>query len=124
VNRATIQGFWGRCKTLLERGIGDWGVILVIFLVAFSSFGLGRLSATEEAKPAVSIGEAPEEAEPRGMAVGGLLVASRTGTVYQYPWCGGAASITPENQIWFKDEAAAKAAGYRASKTCKGLESE
>jgi len=122
VNRATIQGFWGRCKTLLDKGLGDWGLIIVIFLVAFSSFGLGRLSATEEARPAVSIGKAPEEAQPRGMNVGGLLVASRTGAVYQYPWCGGAANIKPENQIWFKDEAAAKAAGYRPSQSCKGLD--
>ena len=122
VNRATIQGFWARCKTLMEGFLGEWGLILVIFLVAFASFGLGRLSATEAARPPVSIGQAPEEGEPRGMAVGGLFVASRTGSVYHYPWCGGASQIKTGNQIWFKSEEAAQAAGYAPSKSCKGLE--
>ncbi len=121
VNRATIQGFWVRCKTLGEGILGEWGLILIVFLVAFSSFGLGRLSAFENARPAISIGQAPEVAQPRGMNIGGLVVASRNGTVYQFPWCGGAANIKPENQVWFKDEKAAQAAGYVASKACKGL---
>lgn len=121
MNRATIQGFWVSCKSYLEGALSEWGVILVIFLVAFSSFGLGRLSAGEEARPAVRVGKASQEAEPQGMAVGGLVVASRTGSVYHYPWCSGAAQIKRENQIWFESEEAAKNAGLTASKSCKGL---
>lgn len=123
MNRATIQGFWVSCKSWLEGALSEWGVILVIFLVAFSSFGLGRLSAGEEARPAVRVGKAPQEAELQGIAVGGLVVASRTGSVYHYPWCSGAGQIKRENQIWFESEEVARNAGLTASKSCKGLES-
>ncbi len=124
MNRATIQGFGQRCKAFMETVISDWGVILIIFLAAFSSFGLGRLSATETARPPVSVGEAAQESEPRDMAAGGLVVASRTGSVYHFPWCGGASQIKAENQIWFSSEEAAKDAGYAPSKSCKGLGTE
>lgn len=116
-----IPDFWTRCKAALEPLIGEWGLIVVVFLVAFSSFGLGRLSAGEAVKPAVSVSAAPLEAEPQGMAVGGLVVASRSGTSYHFPWCSGAAQIKPENRVWFASEEAAKAAGYAPSKSCKGL---
>ena len=118
---ARIQDIWLKVKLGAEAALGEWGMILIILLVALSSFGLGRLSASEAPKSAISIGQAPVEALPRGMAVGGLIVASRTGAVYYYPWCGGATNIKPENQIWFKTEDAAKAAGYVAAKNCKGL---
>lgn len=121
MNKATIQGFWVSCKSHLEGIISEWGVILAIFLVAFSSFGLGRLSGGEEARPAVSIGKAGQEVESVGMSPGGLVVASRSGSVYHYPWCTGAAQIKRENQIWFASEEAAKNSGYAPSKSCKGL---
>ena len=118
---ANIQEVWLKVKVGGEAVVAEWGLMTVVFLVAIVSFGLGRLSATEASKSAISIGQAPLEAEPKGMAIGGLIVASRTGTVYYYPWCGSAANIKPENQIWFKSEDAAKTAGYVAAKNCKGL---
>jgi len=117
----SIRDGWVKIKNSGEVMIGDWGFIMVIFLVAFASFGLGRLSAVEKARPAVSIGQAPEEAQPRGMAIGGLVVASRNGSVYHYPWCAGASQITAANQIWYKSEEAAREAGYSPAKNCKGL---
>lgn len=120
---ATIQETWQKIKNIAEVVLRDWGLILVIFLGSFSSFGLGRLSATESARPPVSVSQAPMEGEPRGMAVGGLVVASKTGSVYHYPWCSGASKIKPENQLWFTTEDAAKAAGYSPSKNCEGLTS-
>lgn len=119
---ARIQELWGKVKWALDTALGEWGLILVVFLVAFASFGLGRLSATEEAKPIVSVGHAPLETEGQGMAIGGLVVASRNGSVYHFPWCSGARSIKPENKVWFASEEAAQAAGYMPSKSCKGLE--
>lgn len=121
MNRGTIQGFWTWCKGVLEQGLAEWGLIIAIFLIAFSSFGLGRLSATEKALPPVTVTQAPEAAGPQGMAVGGLVVASRTGQVYHYPWCSGATQIKAENQLWFASEEAAKKAGYAPSKSCEGL---
>ncbi len=110
-----------KVKSVAEMMIQEWGVIIIIFLAAFSSFGLGRLSATESARPPVTVAEAPEEAKPQGMAVGGLVIASRTGSVYHFPWCAGASQIKTENQIWFSSEEGAKDAGYAPSKNCKGL---
>lgn len=117
-----IQEMWLKVKYGFEVATGEWGPILVVFLVALSSFGLGRLSATEASKPVVSVSAAPMEAEPQGMAVGGLVVASRNGSVYHFPWCSGASQINPANKVWFSSEDAARAAGYTPSKSCKGLE--
>lgn len=124
MNRATIQAFWLSCKLVLEGIIAEWGVILIIFLVAFSSFGLGRLAASESERPLVSVGISPQEGEPRGMTIGGLIVASRTGKVYHYPWCKSALKIKPENQVWFENESAAREAGYAPAKACDGLVSD
>ncbi len=112
---------WLKVKYGTEVVIQEWGLIIVIFLATFSSFGLGRLSATETARPPVSVGKSEIESEPRGVAIGGLVVASRSGTAYHYPWCSGANQIKPENKIWFQSEEAAQAAGYAPSKSCKGL---
>jgi len=117
----TIREWWLKIKLWLEVSIADWGLILVVFLLALSSFGLGRLSASEASKPAVSVSYQPMEAEPVGMAVGGLVVASRNGTVYHFPWCSGASQISAVNQVWYKSEEAARTAGYSPSKSCKGL---
>jgi hypothetical protein len=124
VNVTNIQPFCAKCKAWLGASIGEWGLILVVFLVAVACFGLGRLSAGEAAKPVVSVSEAPVEATPKGMAVGGLVVASRNGSVYHFPWCGGAAQINEANKIWFASEESAQEAGYTPSKSCKGLGGE
>ncbi|HWO07239.1 MAG TPA: Ada metal-binding domain-containing protein [Candidatus Paceibacterota bacterium] len=118
---SSIRDIWLKVKWAAEAAIEAWGLIVPIFLVAFASFGLGRLSATEAAKPVVSITEASVYTERAGMAVGGLVVASRNGSVYHYPWCGGASQIKRENQLWFTSEEAAEKAGYVPSKSCKGL---
>src|SRR5665213_1099391 len=93
---SNIQEFTRRCKSFLEEGIGEWGLFILIFLVAFGGFGLGRLSALEDAQPPVSVQMAPSLAQPAGMYVGGLYVASRTGSVYYYPWCSGGENISPD----------------------------
>ena len=118
----SIQDFWLKIKNATEEGVGEWGLYMVIILVGFASFGLGRLSALERARPPVSITMAPELARPQGMYRGGLYVASRTGGVYYYPWCAGGQNIPPERQVWFATPEAAKAAGYQPAKNCKGLE--
>lgn len=119
-----IHEMWLKVKSAGEEALVEWGLIVVIFLVAFASFGLGRLSAVEKARPAVSVSQAPEESKPRGMAIGGLVVASRNGSVYHYPWCAGAAQIAPANQVWYASEDAAREAGYSPAKNCAGLGDE
>ena len=122
VSWSNIQENLLRCKCLLEEGIADWGLYIVIILLAVSSFGLGRLSALEDAKPPVSIVMASPLAQPQGMYPGGLYVASKTGKTYYFPWCAGGQDIAAEAQIWFKSEDAARNAGYAPAKTCKGLQ--
>src|SRR3989344_907619 len=117
-----IQGLWQKIKNWSEDAIGEWGLIAIVLLLGLASFGLGRLSALEQAKPVVSIKESVIEGEPRAMHVGGLLVASRRGSAYHYPWCPGAATIAESNKIWYSIEDAALRAGYAPAKNCKGLE--
>lgn len=113
-----------RLWALANQGVGDWGLPILVVLVGLISFGLGRLSAIEESKPLVSIGQAPVAAAPRAMALGGQFVASRTGTVYYFPFCSGAQQIAPDKQVWFTSESAAQKAGYRPAKNCRGLSAQ
>lgn len=119
--RSRIQELWRKVKSGLEGLLEEWGIVLIILLVASGSFFLGRISASEASKPPVAVRVAPEASEPRGMHIGGLIVASKTGEVYHYPWCPGASQMKRENQVWFADEAAARKAGYVPSKNCPGL---
>jgi len=116
----SIQDWWLKIKVFIEDGIGQWGIALLVLLTGIASFGLGRLSALEDARPVVSIGQAAAGAVP-ALPEGGQFVASRTGDVYYFPWCAGALKIAQKDQVWFNSEAAAQKAGYRAAKNCKGL---
>jgi hypothetical protein len=116
-----IPEVWQEIKTFADRAIGDWGLFAVVILVALGSFGLGRLSALMEARPLIQLKEAPQEATILPLHMGGLYVASWSGSVYYYPWCDGAQKILPQNQRWFTSEAAARSAGYTPAKACKGL---
>lgn len=116
-----IQELWLKGKNALEDAISEWGMIAIIILLGFASFGLGRLSVNEEGKPAISIRQATAEEDLAIVTGPGLLVASRSGRAYHYPWCPGAQSIAPSNMIWFTSEAEARTAGYSPAKNCKGL---
>lgn len=121
MNGVTIQEYIARCKGILDDGIGQFGLLLLVFLVGIGSFGLGRLSALEDAKLPVAIIQAPEAENITALPPGGYVVASRTGSVYYLPWCSGAQKMAAGNQVWFGSEAAAQKAGYSPSKSCKGL---
>ena len=120
---------------------------LIIVLVAFGSFGLGRLSRIEESKAPLQIkGIGGAEAQVSGVSSGanigtsikgtvqktaeinkiavpqeGFIVGSKTGKKYHFPWCAGAQQIKEENKVWFANEVEAKAAGYSPATNCKGL---
>ncbi len=113
----------------------DLIIVIVIVMVAFISFGLGRLSKIRDNKPPViidNIGAAPGQIKSvfsPGMAQnelvipnqGGMLVGSKNGTKYHYPWCSGAQSIKEENKVWFSSAEEARQAGYTPASNCKGL---
>jgi hypothetical protein len=117
-----IQDYWLKIKTLAEEAVGEWGLFLIVILASLGAFGLGRLSALEAGRPDLQVQNATQAASGGTLLLGGSVVASRTGEVYYYPWCSGAANIKPENQRVFASVAAAQKAGYRAAKNCKGLE--
>ncbi len=101
--------------------LGDWGIILVVILVGFASFGLGRLSALEEYKPQVEIRYENEASAASGISMEGKYIASKNGSVYHFPWCSGADRILEKNKVWFTTEQEAKLAGYKPAGNCKGL---
>ncbi len=116
-----IQEIAGFCKGILDDFLRDKGLFIAVFLAILASFGLGRLSALEASKQPISIRQAASAAAAVRMELGGQYVASRGGSVYYFPWCGGAGAIDSQNQIWFKSEEAARRAGYSPAKNCKGL---
>ncbi len=105
----------------LDTRVGEWGIPVLVILVGLSSFGLGRLSAQQEMREAISVRSAPIAKDTRALVVGGLLVASKSGTSYHFPWCPGAETMKESNKVWFEDESAAKKAGYKPAGNCPGL---
>lgn len=111
-----------KIKNWAEDAISEWGIMAIVILVGLASFGLGRLSAIEEARPAISVTEAQASAAALSITPGGLVVASRQGSAYHYPWCSGASTIKEGNKVWFESEETARRAGYVPAKNCKGLQ--
>jgi hypothetical protein len=118
----------------LKKNQGDIAIVIGFILVALIAFGAGRLSTPEIVRnpivieqPSASssvnllgnvsqpiIGTAGESAQNLASEKG-LFVASKNSNKYHWPWCAAAKQIKPENEIWFKSEAQAQAAGYSPS---------
>lgn len=114
--RYTAQQIKGYCENIHN----DVFTVLLIVFVGAISFGLGRLSATEDVVTPVTLLQAPA-ADIEPMYLGGEVVASRRGTKYHFPWCSGATSMNEVNKIWFKTVEDARKAGYTPASNCKGL---
>ena len=129
-----IKGFTQIRSPRLRTLPDDLFLGLVIILVAFGSFGLGRLSKIEGARTPIRIENAPEitaetfktpkaNTSQSASVIGATseqLVASKSGTKYYYPWCASAQKIKEENRIYFASKTEAEARGYTPSATCKG----
>ncbi len=134
--REKIKGLRYSCNI---RAIQDDVFLgLIIILVAFGSFGLGRLSKIEGAKIPIQIENTPEVnpdtfrrsvqantvATPQSLISAnqtGELVGSKNGTKYHYTWCSGAQRIADANRIYFTSKSDAEARGYTPAVNCKGL---
>jgi hypothetical protein len=102
----------------------DIFTVLTVILVAFASFGFGRLSTIEEVETPVIVRQAGEIGQASlggATSQGAEFVASRNGKKYFLPWCGGASSISPQNKISFGSEEEARKAGYTPAANCPGL---
>lgn len=123
-----IKGFTDEHRPNLRTIPDDLFLGLIIILVAFGSFGLGRLSKIEGSKTPVSFENVPTEIASEKVrpfsgasATGDQLVGSKSGTKYYYSWCTGVQKITEANLVHFASKADALARGYTPSATCKGL---
>lgn len=141
----TMQDFLAKIKgQFLTVITPEVYTVLIIVLVGFGSFGLGRLSAREEEKTPIRIlppqgnnasssdalsasaalaGEG--SAQPKTSAAprpssGGLIVASKNGSKYYFPWCAGARRIGEANKTWFSSEQEAQTAGLTLAAGCRG----
>ncbi len=127
---------------MLDRGLGlldqvprDVLVVAIVVLSASAAFGLGYLTGKDAGRGSgISVTQMPltdslpaaagatsEVSPPALLPAGGQYVASKTGTRYYLPWCGGARTIKDENKIWFDSKAQAEAAGYAPAANCKGI---
>ena len=108
----------------------DFFIVFLIFLVGFASFGLGKLSSFEKKKVPISVINTQESmyasvlentSKKENITEKGIVVASKSGTKYYYPWCSGTTKIKDENKIWFNTIDEAKARGLTPASGCIGL---
>jgi hypothetical protein len=50
-----------------------------------------------------------------------MLVASKNGTKYYFPWCSGVSKINEANKVWFDSYESAQKAGLTAAANCPNL---
>ncbi|MBU0750470.1 hypothetical protein KKH15_03050 [Patescibacteria group bacterium] len=112
---------------------------LILILTATGSFGLGVLFERdiglsgqnsggfwiEEVQGTSTLPASVQSAVAApvedSVVTGGQYVASKNGTRYYLPWCGGAKQINEENKVWFTTKEDAERAGYTPAKNCKGI---
>ncbi|MDD5152756.1 MAG: hypothetical protein PHS95_02010 [Candidatus Pacebacteria bacterium] len=129
-----IKGLAGFRPKPLPRLSDELFIGLLVILVGFGSFGLGRLSKIEGSKTPIQIENAPAVTadtfatgtQPSTLptnigATSKELMGSKNGTKYYYTWCAGANRITEANRIYFNTKEEAEARGYTPASNCKGL---
>ncbi len=116
-------------KEMLEK-IKPLYTLLLYLVLATLFFSLGRLSALQERRTPVKLEQTSQtesvmQSEPHTATVLGsvstAVVASKNGTNYYFPWCGGVKNIKAENKVTFASPEAAEAKGYTKASNCKGL---
>lgn len=141
----SINQFKEKIKGVLASKRDELLVSGIIILVGFGSFGLGKLSVLEQKNTApikiissnsASVIDAKTsnnqkgsyDTEQKTQAIPGvssntseMVVASKSGSKYHFPWCSGAKRISEKNKITFNTIEEAKRAGYTPASNCKGL---
>ncbi len=124
-------------KNCVESDKGkDILVVLIVILVGFGSFELGRLSK-ENSSSGIKILSAQAGEYSAGQAnsasavnfvpkinqnsnnISGNYFASRIGHKYYSVGCSGGATIKESNKVYFITEEEAQKAGYQLSSSCK-----
>lgn len=131
-NVKSIKEFAGEIKG--EGTLSRFWPIIIILAASAASFGLGRLSAIDDADsevlyvPAATLQAevlkntlSNDLKEAGVISQNGSFVASKNGTRYYFPWCSGVKQIKEENKVWFQTKEEAEKAGYTPAQNCKGL---
>lgn len=104
-------------------------IILVIgfILVAFLSFGAGKLSETYRPETPIVFKNAPDcpnssadsavaSSATNGTKTEGKIIGNKNSKIYHYPGSASYNKISPENRVYFDTETDAQKAGYRKTK--------
>lgn len=142
----SINQFKEKIKGFIEGQKEELLLSLIIIFVGLGSFGLGKLSALEDVKGQIEIKRGMEATVNRATQLpksssnssykppeqvtqpstsqsqlNEVVVASKSGTKYHFPWCSGAKRISEKNKITFNTIEEARKAGYTPAGNCKGL---
>lgn len=135
------NSFVNRLEVFLES---RYFIAVCFVLLSFISFYLGRISGIKEKREpvkvinntiqtdevsrnvrdtnqtaSVPIPNTPGQVLPS--PENQIVVGSKNGTRYHYPWCPGAKQIAEKNLITFNSIEEARAKGYTPAANCKGL---
>jgi len=127
----SIKEISNKIKTIIDTPLKNNALftIFIILIVSICSFGLGRLSKSNQTDTPISIqnnnlaiiSKSVEAQPPQILPIGGKYVASKNSNKYHAPWCSGAQRIKEENKIWFNSKEEAEASGYTPASNCKGI---
>lgn len=132
----SINDFTDKIKGKLGIDVYTLICLCIVVLVGLASFGLGRLSAVDNAdKSNYKLGNdntslVKEEIGNSNLAENGIAldpslskkrmyVASKNGKLYYSVGCSGAKRISAKNEIWFATSSEAEKAGFTLSASCK-----
>ncbi len=130
-----IEEYSLKIKTFWQDNKREIWLSIIVILVAFSSFEIGRISVLEEkdyknsSNLSSGLLKIPKESQT-AFAKETLkaqdakdnnlqITASKNGTRYYFSYCSGANRISAKNKIYFKSEEEAKKAGYTLASGCK-----
>lgn len=116
----SINDFLNKIKDKLGIDTFVLLCLLIIILVALSSFGLGRLSIANESignKGVIITNKKSKQINERSNKIK-EYVSSRNGKLYYTLNCSGVNRISKNNKIWFSSSKEAEEAGYSFSSSC------
>lgn len=125
----TISKIREKSKEWWKRNGDTAFLVCAVFLVVLLAAGttrvlfLWRMHGPITLKEESAETELSEHIQKQYMAASGLpglIAASRNGTRYYYPWCGGLNRVKETHKVWFPSEQAAEAAGYTLASGCEG----
>ncbi len=108
--------------------------IIILILCTISAYMAGMVTNIESKRPSVEVisreqntamvSDAIESiaSTSLGNPVDPMVVGSKTGDKYHFPWCSGALRMKETSKIFFKNSDEARKAGYTPAANCKGLQ--